>query len=78
MVAQTFDPNTFKRNVKDWMRAHPEGSEADLVDFCEELIPTVLYTANQWLVEHTLSWYKHILAQREGSRAGLDDNEEAC
>ena len=59
-----FDANQFKRSVKEWMRDHPDGSEADLVDFCEELIPPAQFSAHQWLVEHTLNWYRYILAQR--------------
>lgn len=72
-----FDANRFKRAVKDWIREHPEGSEADLVDFCEEQIPPAQFAAHQWLVEHTLSWYKHILTQRQHANA-YDDAEEAA
>ena len=63
-----FDANKFKRSVKDWIRDHPEGTEEDLLDLCEELIPTNQYAANHWLIEHTLSWYRHILAQRKNYR----------
>lgn len=73
-----FDPNQFKRAVKDWIRSHPEGSEAELVDFCEEQIPAAQYSANQWLVDHTLSWYKHILSQRQAAAGAYDDAEEAA
>lgn len=72
-----FDANSFKRSVKEWMRTHPHGTEAELVDFCEDQIPASQYSANQWLVEHTLSWYKHILAQRELARSGVGEDEES-
>jgi hypothetical protein len=70
-----FDANRFKRSVKDWIRAHPQGTEADLVDFCEEQIPPQQYQANQWLVEHTLSWYRHILAQRRVEAGQMSDQD---
>ena len=60
-----FDSNQFKRSVKDWMRSNPEGSLAELTDYCEELIPPQQYAAHKWLVEHTVSWYRHILTHRE-------------
>jgi len=69
-----FDPNQFKRSVKEWIRLHPEGTEAELVDFCEEQIPPAQFSANQWLVEHTLSWYRHILAQRKHTADEYDDD----
>ena len=60
-----FELNHFKRSVKEWIRVNPEGSLADLQDFCEETIPPQLFAANQWLVEQTMSWYKHILDHRK-------------
>ena len=60
-----FDHNIFKRSVKDWMKSNPEGSLADLVDFCEELIPPQSFSTSRWIVDQTVSWYKHILAHRE-------------
>lgn len=73
-----FDANQFKRAVKDWIRQHPEGSEADLVDFCEEQIPPAQFAAHQWLVDHTLSWYRHILTQRKHEAAYEDEADEAA
>lgn len=70
-----FDPNAFKRSVKEWIRANPDGCEADLMDFCEELIPPQAFAANQWLVDHTVSWYKHILSQRDSRFDKYDDGE---
>jgi hypothetical protein len=72
-----FDANHFKRSVKEWIKRHPEGTEAELVDFCEEQIPPAQFSAHQWLVEHTLSWYRHILAQRQHADSGMDEADEA-
>lgn len=60
-----FDFNEFKRSVKEWIRTHPAGTTQELRDFCEDHIPANSYTANEWVVEQTISWYRHILAQRE-------------
>ena len=70
-----FDANLFKRSVKEWIKLHPEGSESDLADFCEDQIPSAQYASHQWLVEHTLNWYRHILAQRR-QESTFDDDEE--
>jgi hypothetical protein len=71
-----FDANVFKRAVKEWIKAHPEGSEADLADFCEDQIPPASYTSYQWLIEHTLAWYRHILAQRRLEAGATEDDED--
>ena len=60
-----FDINEFKKSVKQWITENPKGSVADLVDYCEELIPPQQFSANKWLIDQTVSWYKHILSQRE-------------
>jgi hypothetical protein len=72
------DYNQFKRSVKQWIRNHPDGSVSDLVDFCEEQIPPAAFTANQWLVEETVSWYRHILAHSEAETGAPEESEEAC
>ena len=59
------DVNEFKRQVKGWMRLYPEGSEQELVDFCEEAIPASQFAAYQWLVEQTVNWYKQVIAYRK-------------
>jgi hypothetical protein len=59
-----FDSNILKKKVKEWMRNHPNGTEKDLQDFCESIIPPQHYYAQEWLVEHTLSWYRYILDHR--------------
>jgi hypothetical protein len=59
-----FDVNKFKKSVKDWIRIHPMGTELDLRDYCDELVPAHQYQANQWLIEQTISWYRHILERR--------------
>ena len=67
-----FDVNEFKKRVKQWIAEHPQGEAADLVDYCEELIPPQQFSANKWLVEQTVSWYRHVLVQREISRSVED------
>lgn len=58
------DVNQFKRQVKEWMHAHPEGSTQELIDFCEEAIPANQFAAYKWLVEQTVGWYQQVLAHR--------------
>ena len=60
-----FDFNEFKRSVKIWIKENPEGTASELRDYCEDKIPANQYPANEWVVEQTVSWYKHILAQRD-------------
>ncbi len=72
-----FDVNQFKRGVKEWIRVNPHGSELDLRDFCDEIIPPPLYQANQWLIEQTLSWYRHILERRENDTSDDYEGSEA-
>lgn len=72
-----FDVNQFKRSVKEWIRVNPLGSELDLRDYCDELIPPVLYQANQWLIEQTLSWYHHILERRDQECLNEDEMYDA-
>lgn len=64
-----FDSNKFKRAVKEWMLEHPEGTETDLVDFCEEQIPPQQFAMYQWLIDQTLSWYRHVLVSREAHKS---------
>jgi hypothetical protein len=59
-----FDFNAFKKQIKQWMLTHPEGSVDELSDYCEDLIPPQHYAANQWLIEQTTAWYRHILDRR--------------
>jgi len=70
-----FDPNSFKRAVKVWIKNNPEGTELELEDFCEEQIPPHQLAANEWIVTQTLSWYRHILAQRDIAKR-YDPREE--
>ncbi|MBQ47450.1 MAG: hypothetical protein CMP10_08260 [Zetaproteobacteria bacterium] len=60
-----FDFNQFKKSVKVWIKDHPSGTVTELRDYCEEQIPVSQFAANEWLVDQTLSWYRHILNQRE-------------
>ena len=63
-----FDRNEFKKKVKDWIKNNPQGDEQDLIDYCDEIIPPNQFSANQWLIDHTISWYKHVLSSRENAR----------
>lgn len=67
-----FDVNSFKKSVKEWIRVNTDGTEIDLRDYCDELVPAQQYQANQWLIEQTLSWYKHILERRVEEASGAD------
>lgn len=60
-----FDINDFKRKVKEWIRLNPDGAEQELMDFCEELIPRHQFAAHQWIVDQTVNWFRHIVANRE-------------
>lgn len=71
-----FDINEFKRKVKEWMSQHPDGDSAELLDFCEEIIPPVQFSANRWLVDQTVSWYQHILQNRKYSDAHAESDDE--
>ncbi len=59
------DFNEFKKSVKEWIRANPEGTINDLRDYCEELIPPAHFSSHSWVVDQTVSWYRHILNHRE-------------
>ncbi len=72
-----FNYNEFKKSVKIWIQDNPNGQVDDLIDFCEEQIPPSKYTANKWLLDQTVSWYKHILSQRKVDQACYDDEQEA-
>ncbi len=73
-----FDTNEFKKSVKEWMRDNPRASEEELRDLCEDLIPSAMFTRYQWLIDHTVSWYRHILAQRKDSRLLVDEADEVA
>ncbi len=68
------DINEFKKKVKMWIKANPDANEAEFLDYCEEIIPPAQFTANQWLIEQTLAWYKSILQIRRESL--IHDEEE--
>ena len=74
--ARMFDINEFKRQVKIWIADHPGGEVNDLVDYCEEIIPMQYFAANKWLIDQTVSWYRHILAQREAVEAMGDGDPD--
>lgn len=70
-----FDFNGFKKSVKEWIRSNPDGTLTDLRDFCEEAIPPQQFSANEWVIEQTLSWYRHILTHRDVSNQYEEDVE---
>lgn len=73
-----FDANSFKRSVKDWIQKNPAGSMEDLREFCEEQIPTAQFSAWQWMIEQTTSWYSHVLRQRDSMHScGAEDDADA-
>ena len=43
--------NNFKKEVKVWMSQNPNGSEIELLDFCEDIIPANQYVANKWVID---------------------------
>ena len=65
--------NNFKKEVKVWMSQNPNGSEAELLDFCEDIIPANQYVANKWIIDETVSWYKHVLDSRKKELAYEQD-----
>ena len=68
------DFNKFKRNVKDWMLQHPDGSVQALMDFCEEAIPSNQFAAYQWLVEQTVDWYQQVLVYRRQESSLMEES----
>ena len=73
MQVAPFNTNEFKRSVKNWMSHSPSATVEELIDYCEELIPTHEYQSYSWLVEQTTQWYKHVLKQREIAERYEDD-----
>ena len=72
------DTNAFKKSVKVWIKENPTGTDQDLLDFCEEKIPSNQYQSSHWLIDQTVSWYRHMLSQREmKDEAGSDDQDVA-
>ena len=71
-----FDINGFKIKVKEWIREHPHGSEADFLDYCEELIPSSQYSAHQWILDQTVSWYHSILQSRKNEAPADDESAD--
>lgn len=69
------DYNNFKKKIKEWMNLYPEGTIDDLIDYCEELIPSHQYSSYSWLIEQTAEWYKYILTQRKFIEEQLDDEQ---
>ena len=66
-----FSVSHYKRQVRQWMVAHPEKSEKDLVQYCEELIPTIDHPSYNWLVTLTVDWFGY--HQKSSARCGCDN-----
>ncbi len=71
-----FDCNQFKKSIKQWIRENPQGSLTELTDYCEDLIPSQHYASNNWLVDQTVNWYKHVLSHRETANQYRDDDRD--
>lgn len=69
------DFNEFKKSVKEWIRSNPEGTITDLRDYCEELIPSTHFSSHAWVIDQTVSWYRHILNHRD-LQDSMDGGEE--
>lgn len=67
------DLNSYKKQVKVWIKANPSGTIHDLRDYCEEMIPVHQFAAYGWLVDQTVGWYKHILDHREVSETLIEE-----
>jgi hypothetical protein len=72
------DVNTFKKDVKEWMQAHPFGSIDDFTDFCESLIPPSMLTSYGWLVDQSVSWYTHVLSSRDWQNMVDGESDDAA
>lgn len=70
------DSNEFKKEVKVWMRSHPNASEQDLIDFCEEMIPPSQFSASKWLIDQTISWYRYVVMNKEYDRSLSEESED--
>lgn len=73
-----FDINNFKKAVRVWMEENPRGSEMDLRDFCEEIIPAGVYATHKWLVDQTLAWYRHVQVHKEANKMMADGFEDVA
>lgn len=62
-----FDINKFKVEVKEWIKNNPDGSETELLDYCEEMIPAQQYSSHSWIIDQTMCWFRHILQSRKTS-----------
>lgn len=71
-----FSTNDFKQSIKQWIKSNPDGSEQDLLDFCEEQIPPQQYTSMAWLIDQTMCWYRYVLAQRDLTSQPLCDDRD--
>ena len=71
-----FDVNSFKKQVKEWVHSHPDGTVPELIDICEEMIPPAQFASHQWLIEQTVSWYRHVLTHRDSYNQAIDHDDD--
>lgn len=55
-----FDINSFKQNIKVWIKKNPEANKVKFLDYCEELIPINEYAQYSWLLEQATMWFDNI------------------
>jgi hypothetical protein len=67
------DTNKFKQSIKHWVQSHPDSNEQSFRDFCEELIPPQHYATYEWLVDQSVSWYNHMMTQKESAKLAYED-----
>lgn len=69
------DINEYKKRVKIWIYENPEASEAELIDYCESIIPSHQFSSYKWLVDETFSWYRSIIQSRKSYYLEDDDKD---
>lgn len=71
------DVNSFKKDIKEWIKANPLANVDELRDECESLIPPHQLASYDWLIEQTVAWYSHVLASRQWQKSADGDDEVA-
>ncbi len=69
------DNNEFKRKVKDWIKKNPAGSEQELTEYCEDLIPPADFSNQKWLIDQTIHWYRYVIAERDSAYLPEDGDD---
>ncbi len=71
-----FDTNSFKKNIKDWVAQNPRADIEAFTDYCEDQIPQRSFASYEWLVDQSVSWFKHVLRNREVHLLGSEEGDE--